>query len=364
MGAPLYAQQVVVSHGPYGGAGPLYRFEAVSPFGFIDSSEAYGRLVNHVRYLDGYLYSVASQADFIYIHDTSLVLIDSVAVDSGANLWMGDYTPDGRAFVAEYLLNRIAAYDLNSKVKLWETDVNLSPTYVGLYGSTLLVVSSGYDMGSYTSGPSTLYLLDTATGQILDSVRVGTNMLAAHPWGGDTILVVGGDYFDAATQKAYILTYSGGFSVVDSVSTPTSLSFIGYVSGDTALVSGYGYVGFFVLSSRSFLDFAYGSHVGFAGGVAYGDYVFVPAAEDYTSPGNLLVFNRSTLSLEATQTLSVSPSSITLIPPAVGISEREVVLHEIEGRIYDVAGRRLPGKDGRGVIFVVGDGKVRKVLRF
>ena len=362
--SPTFAQKVVVSHGPYGSAGPLYAFSAESPFPFLDSSASYGRLVNHVKYVAGRLYSVASQSDYIYVHDTSLVLIDSVAVDSGSNLWMGDYTADGRGFVAEYLLNRIAAYDLNTHSKVWSTDVNLSPTYVGLYGEVLLAVSSGYDMSSYTAGPSTIYAIDTATGSILDSVRVGTNLLSAAQWNGDTVLAIGGAWGDTTTYKLYILTYASGFTVLDSVRTPSNLSFIAHLGGDTAIVAGYGYVGYFILSSRTFQPFNYGSHVGFSSAVAYGDYVFVPAAEDYVSNGNLLIFGRGSTDLVATVTLSVSPSSITLVPAPVSVAERAVVRTQHGVRYYDASGRRLPHEPDRGVFFVVEDGKVRRVVKF
>ncbi len=359
-----FAQKVVVSHGPYGSAGPLYAFSATPPFSFLDSSDAYGRLVNHVKYVSGKLYSVASQSDYIYVHDTSLVLLDSIPVDSGSNLWMGDYTSDGRGFVAEYLLNRIAAYDLNSHSQIWSTDVNLSPTYVGLYNGYLLAVSSGYDMGSYTAGPSTLYIIDTATGNILDSLRLGINLLSATPWNGDTVLAVGGAWGDTATHRLYVLTYSSGFSVVDSFRTPTNLSFVSRLSNDTALVAGYSYVGYFVLSSGTFLPFNYGSHVGFSSAVAYGDYVFVPAAEDYVSNGNLLIFDRAGMNLVSTATLSVSPSSITLIPAPVSVGERTAEIVSRGVRYYDASGRRLQKEPDRGVFFVVEGGRVRKVLRF
>jgi len=97
-------------------------------------------------------------------------------------------------------------------------------------------------------------------------------------------------------------------------------------------MAGYGYVGYFVLSSRTFLPFNYGSHVGFSSAVVYGDYVFVPAAEDYTSPGNLLVFDRGTRDIVDTKTLSVSPSSITLIPASVSIAEISASTDLIGGR--------------------------------
>ena len=363
---PAFAQKVVVAHGPYGSPGPLYSFEATSPFSFIDSSDAYGRLVNHVKYVGGKLYSVASQSDFIYIHDTSLVPLDSVPVDSGSNLWSGDYTEDGRGFVAEYLLNRIAAYDLNSHSRLWYTNVNLSPTYVGLYGEYLLVVSTGYDMTSYSPGPSTVYVLDTSNGAIVDSVRVGTNMFWAIPWNGDTLLVVGGAWGDTSTHRVYVLTYSTGtgFSVVDSAAAPTNLSFVMRVANDTAIVAGYGYVGYFVLSSKTFLPFNYGSHVGFSSAVVYGNYVFVPAAEDYTSPGNLLVFDRGSRDIVDTKTLSVSPSSITLVPVPVSIAETRVLSDDGEITYYDVSGRRLDREPDRGVFFVRQGGDVRKVVKF
>ncbi len=361
---PALAQKVVVSHGPYGSSGPLYAFSVVSPFSFLDSSDSYGTLVNHVKYVAGRLYSVASQSDYIYIHDTSLILLDSVAVDSGSNLWMGDYTPDGRGFVAEYLLNRIAAYDLNSHTQLWSTEVNLSPTYVGLYGGRLLVVSSGYDMGSYTAGPSTVYMMDTATGSILDSLRVGINLLSATPWNGDTVLVIGGAWGDTTTHRLYVLTYSSGLSVVDSFRTPTNLSFVARLSDDTALVAGYSYVGYFILSTGTFQPFNYGSHLGFSSAVAYGDYVFVPAAEDYVSNGNLLVFDRSSLNIVSTATLSVSPSYITLVPAPVSVSERWAGGTTRNTAYYDASGRRLSEEPERGVFFVVEGSKVRKVVKF
>ncbi len=361
---PVFAQRVVVSHGPYGSAGPLYVFEATSPFSFVDSSDAYGMLVNHVKYVGGKLYSVASQMDFIYIHDTSLVPLDSVPTDSGANLWMGDYTEDGRGFVSEYLLNRIAAYDLNSHTQLWATEVNLSPTYVGLYGDKLLAVSSGYDMGSYVPGPSTVYLLDTATGGIIDSIRVGLNLLYATPWRGDTILAVGGAYGDTTTQKVYVLLYSSGFSVVDSFRTPFFASFISPLGGDTAIVAGYGAIAFFALSSGTFQPLNYGSHGGFSSAVAYGDYIFAPAAEDYVSPGNLLVFDRASGDLVATQPLSVSPSSITLMPSSTSVDEVVALPEDGKATYYDVSGRRLTEEPKRGIFFVKRRGKVRKVVKF
>lgn len=365
---PAFAQKVVVAHGPYGSAGPLYSFEAAPPFSFLDSSDSYGTLVNHVKYAYGKLYSVASQSDYIYIHDTSLVLLDSVPVDSGSNLWSGDYTADGRGFVAEYLLNRIAAYDLNSHTQIWATTVNLSPTYVGLYGDGLLTVSSGYDMGSYTAGPSTIYLLDTADGSVMDSIRVGTNLLWATPWGGDSILAVGGAWGDSTTQKLYVLTYTSGsgFTVLDSARTPVSLSFVARVADDTAVVAGYSYVGYFVLSSKTFLPFNYGTHVGFSSTVVYGDYVFVPAAEDYVSAGNLLVFDRGSRDIISTLTLSVSPSSITLVPAPVSVAERRTVATSTDDKVeyYDVSGRKMEGEPRRGVFFILKGGKVRKVVKF
>ncbi|NPB04283.1 MAG: hypothetical protein GXO39_07720 [Thermotogae bacterium] len=356
--SPVLGQSVVVSHGPYGSAGSLYRF-SLSPFSFTDSSTSYGMLVNHVKYVAGHLYSVASQKDYIYIHDTTLTLIDSVETDSGANLWMGEYTSDGRAFVSEYLLNRIVAYDLNSKTQLWSREVDLSPTFVGLKENALFAISSGYDMGSYTAGPSTLYAIDTSDGTLLDSADVGINMLAA-AFVGDTIILVGGDYFNPSTYKVYILTYTGALTLIDSVDAPAPLSFAVPIGSDTLVVGGYGYVGLLSLSSLNFTSLNFGSHVGFAGAVAHGDSIFVPAAEDYSTPGNLLLFSRSTLSIITTAPLSVSPSSITLIPASTSVNERKIVTSLPDG-LYDVSGRRVHNPKRGRIYFKISDGKVRKV---
>ena len=360
---PLFAETVVVSHGSGGSANPLYRFNALPTFDRIDSSDAFGLLGNHVRFYNGRFYTVDSYTDTVYVHDLNLTLVDAIPTTPGSNLYMGEYA-GGKVFVSRLLHDSITAYDLTTHAKVWSVGVNPAPQYVGLFGDVLIALSTGYDFSNYQAGPSTIYAIDTLNGNILHSLDLDTNMLYVLPWRGDTLLVSGGRYGTA--EKIYVLTYStgSGFSKVDSLTPPATFGFMTKVAGDTVLMIAYDAVYYYFHSTGTFQQLNLGTFNSFSpSAVVFGERLFL-LYSPWGNPGNLVVFNRTSNSIEDVKNLSTSPTSITLAPDPIGISEITRIPPRSGENVYDVSGRRVKEAKRRGVYFVREGDRVKKVLNF
>ncbi len=259
------------------------------------------------------------------------------------------------------MYDSIASYDLATKGKVWSVGVWKSPQYVGLHNGYLFAISTGYDRSSYTTDTSRIYKIDTSTGGVVDSINLGINLLSMEFLNGDTAAVSGGDWFDATTNKIYIIK-TNPLSVIDSISTPANIGFLKKISPDTLVALGYYWAGLFIVSSRAFVPIPFGSYSGFSEAEVYGSRVFILAAGDYTSNGNVLVFNISTNSIEHVATVDIGPISITLSPRTLSVKEVVSRRNNLPEGVYSIDGRRVNSISGSGVYFILRRDKIRRVI--
>lgn len=359
---PLYAfgQRVVVANTI---SNTLSLMNVSSPFGQRNNVAPHGFVLNQVLYNSGYLYTVSSGNDRIYIlqDDNIPFLVDSIFTGSGSNPYMASISRD-KIFVSLLLYDSVASYDLSTKNKVWSVGVWRSPQYVGIKGEHLFAISTGYDMSSYSSDTSTIYKIDTATGNIIDSLKLGINMLYMEFMDGDTAIVSGGDWFNTSTQKMYIIG-TNPLSVIDSVSTPANIGFLRRIpSTDTVIAVGYSWIGYFIYSSRIFVPLPFGTYYGFSQVEIFNDRLFITAALDYTTNGNIIVYNRTTNSIEHVATVDVGPISITLSPRTLSVYEKEILARKNLKGIYSLDGRKVDRVRSKGVYFIVEDGKIRRLI--
>lgn len=360
---PLFAQRVVVVHSVWASPGSISIMNTSPPFTLRNGIEPHGATLNKVLYSSGYLYTISSGNGKIYIlqDDNYPFLVDSINLNPSSNPYSAAINND-KILISLWASDSIVLYDLNTKGMVWGLNVWRSPQYVGFNGGNYYAISTGYDRDSFKTDTSTLYKIDTL-GNIVDSLRFGINLLYMEFYGTDTAFVSGGDWFNTSTQKIYIIS-TNPLTVLDSIATPENIGFLKYVNNDTLLALGYSWAGYFIPSSRAFIPLPMGSYYGFSEGEVYNERLFILAAGDYTSNGNIIVFNRSTNSIEHTATVDVGPISITLSPNTLSTKEYVYKGDNEKGIIYDISGRRISKPTNRGIYFILGDkGRVRKVIK-
>ncbi len=359
---PLYAfgQRVVVANTI---SNTLSLMNVSSPFEQRNNVSPHGSALNQVLYNSGYLYTISSGNDRIYIlrDDNIPFVIDSIFTGASSNPYMASISGN-KIFVSLLLYDSIVSYDLSTKNEIWSVGVWRSPQYVGMKGGYLFAISTGYDMNSYTTDTSTIYKIDTSTGIVLDSLRLGINMLYMEFMDGDTAIVSGGDWFDASTQKIYIIR-TDSLRVIDSISTPANIGFLRRIpSTDTVIAVGYSWIGYFIYSSRIFVPLPLVTYYGFSQVEIFNDRLFITAVMDYTTNGNIIVYNRTTNSIEHVATVDIGPISITLSPTTLSTSERKIITKNKLRGIYSLDGRKVNSIRSKGVYFIVEDGKVRRLI--
>ncbi len=360
---PIFAQRVVVVHSVWSSPGSISIMNASPPFTLRNGIEPHGSTLNKVLYSSGYLYTVSSGNGKIYIlqDDNHPFLVDSITLNPSSNPYSAVIN-NNKILISLWASDSVVLYDLTTKGMVWGLRVWRSPQYVGFNGGYFYAISTGYRRDSFRTDTSTLYKIDTL-GNIVDSLKFGINLLSMEFYGTDTAFVSGGDWFDATTQRIYLIS-TNPLTVLDSIPTPQNIGFLKYVNTDTLLALGYSFAGYFIPSSRAFIPLPLGSYYGFSEGEVYNERIFILAAGDYTSNGNIIVFNRNTNSIEHTATVDVGPISITLSPNT--LSSKEYVYKSPENikAVYDITGRRVVKPASVGVYFVVGDnGRVKKVIK-
>jgi hypothetical protein len=359
-GVSLFAQRVVVVHSVWGSPGGISLMNVFPPFSLINGISPHGATLNKVIYSSGHLFTVSSGNGKVYIftNDNIPNLQDSIEIGPMTNPYSAVVSGD-KILVSLWAVDSLVSYDINTKNRLWGLGVWRSPQYVGYNGNYYFAISTGYNRNTFTTDTSIIYKIDIL-GNIVDSLKLGINLLYMDFLGGDSAIVSGGDFFTASTWKIYIIS-TDSLAALDSVSAPASFSFVKRVNGDTVLALSYFGAYYYLISSRAFIPLPLGSYYGFSEGEVYNERLFILAAGNYTSNGDLIVFNRNTNSIEHVATVEVGPISITLSPTT--LSSREYIVRGpgVKG-IYDVSGRKVDKLNGKGVYFVVDGKTLRRVV--
>jgi len=356
----MFAQRVAVVHSVWGSPGSFSLMNVLPPFSIRNGISPHGATLNKVIYSSGYLFTVSSGNGKVYIFtdDNIPTLQDSLEFGTSTNPYSATVRGN-HILVSLWAVDSLVLYDINTKSPIRGIGVWRSPQYVGYNGDHYFAISTGYNRSMYTTDTSRIYKIDTL-GNILDSLKLGINLLYMEFLGGDSAIVSGGDWVTPSTWKIYTIS-TNPLTVLDSVSAPVNIGFIKRVNGDTILALGYTLPYYFLISSRAFIPLPLGSYYGFSEGEVYNERLFILAAGDYTSNGNLLVFNRNTNTIEHVATVDVGPISITLSPTTLSSKEYISMGSNIKG-IYEVSGRKVDGFKGKGVYFVVDGNKMRRVI--
>ncbi len=357
---PLFGQRVVVVHSVWGSPGSFSLMNVLPPFSIRNGVSPHGATLNKVIYSSGYLFTVSSGNGKIYVFsdDNIPTLQDSFDFGNFTNPYSATVR-GSQILVSLWAVDTLVLYDINTKTPIRSIGVWRSPQYVGYNGNHYFAISTGYNRSTYTTDTSRIYKIDTL-GNIVDSLTLGINLLYMDFLGGDSAIVSGGDWSIGSTWKIYIIS-TDPLAVLDSVSAPASISYIKRINGDTVLALTYFWAYYFLISSRDFIPLPLGSYYGFSEGEVYNERLYILAAGNYTSNGNIVVFNRNSNTIEHVSTVDVGPISITISPTTLSSKEYITRKAEIKG-IYDVSGRKLNGLRGKGVYFLHEGNNIRRVI--
>lgn len=153
---------------------------------------------NQIVVRDSLAYVIASGTDeFQIINLKTETTVDYINTGANTNpYWMAFYDSQ-YVYVTLMMTNKVAKIDVISGSIVDEIETGVSPSGIVIYDHKLFVICSGYDFGTYTFNPSTLYIYDLDDNSLIDEVAVGLNAQYADvDNSGNIHIVATGNYFD------------------------------------------------------------------------------------------------------------------------------------------------------------------------
>ncbi len=195
-----------------------------------------GQIPNQIAVHNNMLYLVNSGTDDILVIDPQNdgTVVKTIALPEGSNPWAIGFVGINKAYVTNFIANKVSIIDLDAGVVTGEISVGTGPEGILVIDNRAFVANTGYAGWGVPYKQATVSIIDVLTDSVTHTLAVPTNAqdLAVDSWGRIHV-VCSGDYTTVSGQVAVIDLYTGPMwdtpAVIDTVEfgwiTPGTVTF-------------------------------------------------------------------------------------------------------------------------------------------